>query len=120
VCPCSSNVRRHHAEAAAIRAVYVQRGEFAAAIELRRLFPGVTDNRQACECARNIADWQPLRLRLVKEAGGATGRSCGRRRKKMPPPISGRARSGPKLNHPARSRQGGADDWSGNRVRKSR
>jgi hypothetical protein len=32
---------------AAIRAVYEQRGEFAAAIELRRRFPGVTDNPQA-------------------------------------------------------------------------
>jgi hypothetical protein len=31
------------AEAAAIRAVFEQRGEFAAAVELRRLFPGVTD-----------------------------------------------------------------------------
>jgi len=30
-------------EAAAIRAVFEQRGEFAAAVELRRLFPGVTD-----------------------------------------------------------------------------
>ena len=35
------------AEAAAIRAIYQQRGEFAAAIELRRLFPGITDNAQA-------------------------------------------------------------------------
>ena len=49
------------AEAAAIRAVYEQRGEFAAAIELRRLFPGVTDNAQARECARTIAGWKPLR-----------------------------------------------------------
>ena len=49
------------AEAAAIRAVYEQRGEFAAAIELRRLFPGVTDNAQARECARTIAGWRPLR-----------------------------------------------------------
>ena len=32
---------------AAIRAVYEQRGEFAAAIELRRLFPGITNNAQA-------------------------------------------------------------------------
>ena len=49
------------AEAAAIRAVYQQRGELSAAIELRRLFPGITDNAQARECARTIADWQPLR-----------------------------------------------------------
>jgi hypothetical protein len=49
------------AEAAAIRAVYEQRGEFAAAIELRRLFPGITDNGEARECARTIAGWKPLR-----------------------------------------------------------
>ena len=35
------------AEAAAIRAIFPQRGEFSAAIELRRLFPGITDNAQA-------------------------------------------------------------------------
>jgi hypothetical protein len=61
------------AEAAAIRAVYQQRGELSAAVELRRLFPGVTDNAQARECARTIAGWQPLqpvklapRLRRVR------------------------------------------------------
>jgi hypothetical protein len=47
-------------EAAAIRAAYEQRGEFAAAVELRRLFPGVTDTTQARECARAIAGWKPL------------------------------------------------------------
>ena len=51
---------------AAIRAVYEQRGEFAAAMELRRLFPGLTDNAQARECARTIAGWKPLPLRPVK------------------------------------------------------
>jgi hypothetical protein len=49
------------ADAAAIRTVYQQRGEFSAAIELRRRFPGITDNAQARECARTIAGWQPLR-----------------------------------------------------------
>jgi hypothetical protein len=34
------------ADAAAIRAVYEQRGEFAAAVELRRRFPDITDNAQ--------------------------------------------------------------------------
>jgi hypothetical protein len=29
--------------------------------ELRRLFPGITDNAQARECARTIAGWKPLR-----------------------------------------------------------
>jgi len=42
------------AEAAAIRATYEQRGEFSAAIELRQLFPGITDNAQARECVRTI------------------------------------------------------------------
>ena len=54
------------ADAAAIRAVFEQRGEFAAAIELRRRFPGITDTAQARECARVIAGWQPLPLRAVK------------------------------------------------------
>ena len=53
---------RHHApcmfvvteaEAAAIRATFEQQGELSAAIELRRLFPGITDNVQARECARH-------------------------------------------------------------------
>ena len=44
---------------AAIRAVYQQRGEFAAALELRQRFPGITDNAQARECARTIASWKP-------------------------------------------------------------
>jgi hypothetical protein len=48
------------AKAAAIRAAFEQRGELAAAVELRRLFPGVTDNVQARECARTIAAWKPL------------------------------------------------------------
>ena len=48
------------AEAAAIRAVFEQHGEFAAAVELRRLFPGLADNAKACECARTIAGWKPL------------------------------------------------------------
>jgi hypothetical protein len=48
------------AEAAAIRAVFEQQGELSAAVELRRLFPGITDTVQARECARTIAGWKPL------------------------------------------------------------
>jgi hypothetical protein len=48
------------AEATAIRTAYEQGGEFSAAIELRRLFPGITDNAKARECARIIAGWTPL------------------------------------------------------------
>ena len=51
------------AEATAIRTAFDHGGEFAAAVELRRLFPGITDNMQARECARTIAGWKPLPLR---------------------------------------------------------
>jgi hypothetical protein len=54
------------AEAAAIRAVFEREGEFAAAGELRRLFPGVTDNVQARKCARTIAGWKPLPLEHLR------------------------------------------------------
>ena len=57
---CSSSPRK------TIRAVYEQRGEFAAAVELRQRFPGITDNAQARECARTIAGWKPLPMRPVK------------------------------------------------------
>jgi hypothetical protein len=48
------------ADAAAIRIAFDRGGELSAAVELRRLFPGVTDNAQARECARIIAGWKPL------------------------------------------------------------
>jgi hypothetical protein len=48
------------ADAAAIRAAYEQEGELSAAIEVRRLFPGITDNAKALSCARTIAGWKPL------------------------------------------------------------
>jgi len=48
------------AEAAAIRTVFEQEGELSAAIEVRRLFPGITDNAKAREHARIIAGWTPL------------------------------------------------------------
>ena len=54
------------ADEAAIRAVYEQRGEFAAGLELRQRFPGVTDNAQARKWARTIAGWKPQPLRPVK------------------------------------------------------
>jgi hypothetical protein len=47
------------ADATAIRTAY-EEGELSAAIEVRRLFPGITDNAQARECARTIAGWKPL------------------------------------------------------------
>jgi hypothetical protein len=52
------------AEAAAIRAAYEQCGEFSAVVELRRLFPGITDNAKARECVRTIAGRRLLPKRL--------------------------------------------------------
>jgi hypothetical protein len=59
------------AETAAIRSAFDQGGEFSAAVELRRLFPGVTDNAAARECARTIAGWKPMpeRPRRVRLRG---------------------------------------------------
>jgi len=48
------------AEAAASRTAFDRGGELSAAVELRRLFPGVADTAQARECARIIAAWKPL------------------------------------------------------------
>jgi hypothetical protein len=47
-------------EAAAIRTAFEQGGELSAAVELRRLFPLITDIAEARECARTIAGWRPL------------------------------------------------------------
>jgi hypothetical protein len=66
--------------ATAIRTAYEQEGEMSAAVELRRLFPGITDNAAARECARSIASWAPLpaaacqitRLRLPRSRARPT------------------------------------------------
>jgi hypothetical protein len=47
-------------EAAAIRDAFERGGELLAAVELRRLFPGISDNGHARDCARTIAGWKPL------------------------------------------------------------
>lgn len=47
------------ADAAAIRAIFEQKGELSAAVELRRRFPGITDNSHARTVARQIAGWAP-------------------------------------------------------------
>ena len=47
------------ADAAAIRTAYETGGELSAAIELRRRFPGISDNAKAREQARAIAGWTP-------------------------------------------------------------
>ena len=63
------------ADAAAIRAAFDRGGEQSAAVELRRLFPGITSTSQAQECARAIAGWKPLPvpLRRVRLRRPSTG-----------------------------------------------
>ena len=46
-------------EAEAIRRAYEAGGELSAVVELRRYFPGITDNENARRCARMIAGWTP-------------------------------------------------------------
>jgi hypothetical protein len=48
------------ADAAAIRTAFEQGGELAAAVELRRRFPGIADNARARTHARAITGWTPL------------------------------------------------------------
>ena len=67
-------------DAAAIRAAFDRDGEFAAVIELRRLFPGITDNEQARRCARTIAGWKPLNLPPRRPARLRPGRKTKRTR----------------------------------------
>ena len=48
------------AEINSIRAAFNGGGEFAAAVELRRLCPGITDLAQAQRCARTVVSWRPV------------------------------------------------------------
>ena len=50
--------------------VYEKEGELSAAIEVRRLFPGITDNVRARECARTIAGWKPLAAAACQVSDG--------------------------------------------------
>ena len=63
------------ADAAAIRAAFARGGELSAAVELRRLFPGITSTTQAQAFARTIVGWKPLpaplrRVRLLRPSEG--------------------------------------------------
>ena len=48
------------ADADAIRTLFHEQGELSATLELRRRFPGITDNAQARIFVRTIAGWTPL------------------------------------------------------------
>jgi len=46
-------------EAAAIRTVHRERGEWAAVLELRRIYPAISDNAAAVQAVRRIVGWRP-------------------------------------------------------------
>ena len=48
-------------DVASIRAAFDGGGELAAGVELRRLFPGVTDANKARYWARTIVGWKPIK-----------------------------------------------------------
>ena len=48
------------AQAAAIRTAFEREGELSAGVELRRLFPGITDGARARQLARVIAGWKAM------------------------------------------------------------
>jgi hypothetical protein len=49
-------------EAASNRDAFDRGGEFAASVEFRRRFPGISDNEVARRCARIIVGWKPVKL----------------------------------------------------------
>jgi hypothetical protein len=49
----------NEAAAEAICLAYDTGGELSAVVELRRHFPGITDNENARLCVRTIASWTP-------------------------------------------------------------
>jgi hypothetical protein len=53
--------------AATIRQAYEASGELSAVVELRRHFPGITNNESAGRCVRAIAGWKPLAPSSVSE-----------------------------------------------------
>jgi hypothetical protein len=63
------------ATAAAIRRAYEESGELSAVVELRRHFPGITDNENARRCVRAIASWTPLPPLPAKKARPRRARS---------------------------------------------
>jgi hypothetical protein len=63
-------------DAAAIRDAFDKGGELSAAVELRRLFPGITDTAQARSFARTIAGWTPLSVAPRRARRVRPDRAC--------------------------------------------
>ena len=64
------------ADVAVLRTAMDEGGDLAAAVELRRLFPGVTDSMRARECARTIAGWKPLPIAADRSSGRLAITTC--------------------------------------------
>jgi hypothetical protein len=60
--------------AEAIRQMFEESGELSAVVELRRHFPGITNNAAACRCVRVIAGRKPGATPAPENA-----RPCGNR-----------------------------------------
>jgi hypothetical protein len=77
-------------EAAAILAAFDQGGELSAAVELHRLFPGITDTAQARFLARTIAGLEPVADSAAPgEAGPTRPGSLASRPGPDRPPVCG-------------------------------
>jgi hypothetical protein len=68
------------AEATLIREAWHRSGELGAAVEVRRLFPGITDNENARRCARAIASWSPRPAEAPAPPADATREPVRKRR----------------------------------------
>ena len=62
------------ADVDAIRAIFSQEGELSAAIELRRRFPGITDNAKARAHVRTIAGMEAAAVATVLGDTAASSR----------------------------------------------
>jgi hypothetical protein len=65
-CHASGTFVVTEAEADAICAIFDEERELAAALELRRRFPGIGDNTKARACATTIAGWTPPPRQMSK------------------------------------------------------
>ncbi|WP_448205979.1 hypothetical protein [Azospirillum sp. sgz302134] len=64
-------------EAEIIRQAFHERGEWAAVVELRRLFPVFSNNPEALRCVRAIAGWTPVTSPVVEKVSVFRRRETG-------------------------------------------
>ncbi len=59
-------------EITSVRKAFDTGGEFAASVELRRLFPGITDLQKARQCVRTIISWSRPASDIQKRASSVS------------------------------------------------